>query len=388
MQKSEMPRAKQRLIVAGVATRALAQSAARAGWQVTAVDAFGDLDLRACADVVALRREENGFDPAAAARAVRDLPADAVAYTANLENHPSAVTALSAGRRLLGNPAPVLQRVRDPLGLMRALRDRGIPTPVTRSQPSGHMDHRSRGWMLKPRRSGGGHGTTVWRAGQPVSRHQYLQERITGEPGSIILVADGRSARILGLSRQLAGRREFGASGFRYCGSLVGRGLFDEEDVLLERAGALAEAVTREYGLVGLNGVDFMARAGIPLPIEVNPRTSGSMELLERFTGTSLFGLHLDGCSGRLPQSRPAVSGVVGKAIVFARRAVVAGDPARWLRDPAIADVPHPGERIPRGRPICTVFATARDAAGCLERLERKARSIYLALEPAARGAA
>ncbi|MBA2458319.1 MAG: hypothetical protein H0V43_05085, partial [Gemmatimonadales bacterium] len=49
-----------RLLVAGVTTRAIASSAARAGWTVTAVDAFGDLDLRACARVIALRREDGG----------------------------------------------------------------------------------------------------------------------------------------------------------------------------------------------------------------------------------------------------------------------------------------------------------------------------------------
>jgi len=56
--------------------------------------------------------------------------------------------------------------------------------------------------------------------------------------------------------------------------------------------------------------------------------------------------------------------------------------------DPAIADVPHPGERIPRGRPICTVFASGRNAGACLRALGSKAGAIYRAAEPGARGAA
>ena len=47
----------------------------------------------------------------------------------------------------------------------------------------------------------------------------------------------------------------------------------------------MADAVTRDFGLVGLNGIDFIARAGVPWPIEVNPRYSASMELLERRCG-------------------------------------------------------------------------------------------------------
>jgi predicted ATP-grasp superfamily ATP-dependent carboligase len=378
-----------RLLVAGVTTRPIASSAARAGWTVTAVDAFGDLDLRACARVIALRREDGGFDPSAAAAAARNIPADAVSYTSNFENHPSAVAALAAGRRLLGNPASVLERVRDPIGLMLALRRHGFETPETRARAPRAAADTPRRWLLKPRRSGGGHGTKAWRAGRPVGRHQYLQQRIPGTPGSIVFLADGKRALALALSRQIVGERAFGASGFRYCGSLMGRGLFEGEESLLGRASAMADAVTRDFGLVGLNGIDFIARAGTPWPIEVNPRYSASMELLERRAGTSLFALHAGACSGRLPEAplRPA-RGVVGKAVVFARREVALSETRGWLRDPAIADVPHPGERIPRGRPICTVFASGRSAGACLRALASKAGAIHRAAEPGARGAA
>jgi predicted ATP-grasp superfamily ATP-dependent carboligase len=378
-----------RLLVAGVTTRPIASSAARAGWTVTAVDAFGDLDLRACARVIALRREDGGFDPSAAAAAARKIPAEAAAYTSNFENHPSAVAALAAGRRLLGNPSPVLERVRDPFELMLALRRHGFETPVTRAGAPRSAAGGPRRWLLKPRRSGGGHGTSAWRPGRPVGRHQYLQERIAGAPGSIVFLADGRRALALALSRQIVGERAFGASGFRYCGSLMGAGLFESEEGLLGRARAMADAVTREFGLVGLNGIDFIARAGVPWPIEVNPRYSASMELLERRPGTPLFELHADACTGRLPEAPPRPGrGVLGKAVIFARREVILRETRGWLRDPAIADVPHPGERIPRGRPICTVFASGRNADTCLRALGSKAAGIYRAVEPAARGAA
>jgi predicted ATP-grasp superfamily ATP-dependent carboligase len=204
-----------------------------------------------------------------------------------------------------------------------------------------------------------------------------------------VFLADGRRALALALSRQIVGERAFGASGFRYCGSLIGGGLFEAEEALLGRASAMAEAVTRDFGLVGLNGIDFIARAGVPWPIEVNPRYSASMELLERHGETPLFALHAGACSGRLPEAPPhPARGVLGKAVVFARRDVALGETRGWLRDPAIADVPHPGERIPRGRPICTVFATGRNAGACLRALVSKAGAIYRAAEPGARGAA
>jgi predicted ATP-grasp superfamily ATP-dependent carboligase len=272
---------------------------------------------------------------------------------------------------------------------MRTFRRLGFDTPRTRATPPRLELDRRRSWLLKPRHSGGGHGTVRWRAGVPAGRHQYLQERIAGVPGSVVFLGDGRRAHVLALSCQLVGRRELGASGFRYCGSLVGPELFPSEEALARRAAELAEAVVRAFGLVGLNGIDFIARRGVPWPIEVNPRFSASMELLERAADLSLFALHADACTGRLPSgSAPVLARVQGKAIVFARKHVTVGDTRRWQRDPWIADVPHPGEWIGRGRPICTVFAAGRDGETCVRALIGRARAVYRSVEPAARGAA
>ena len=378
------------VLIVGVSTRAFAASAAAAGYRVTAVDAFGDADLRAVAEVIPLRRDVGTpYGPEAAAAAARSVAADLVAYASNLENHPAAVAALARGRRLLGNTPTVLQRVRNPITLMRELRVHGLATPATRaSAPPTGLDGRR--WLLKPRHSGGGHGTLPWRQGRPVSRRAYVQERIAGVPGSIVFAADGRRAVPLGVSRQLVGERAFGARGFRYCGSLLassGASLFERQGELLDRAAALAQAATEAFGLRGVNGLDFIARAGVPLPIELNPRYSASMELVERATGLSVFAAHADACDGRLPEAPRPAARVFGKAIVFARRAVVAVDLAASGAH-AVADLPHVGERIGRGHPICTVLADDADGGHCARALSDAAAAIYGALEPRARGAA
>jgi predicted ATP-grasp superfamily ATP-dependent carboligase len=58
---------------------------------------------------------------------------------------------------------------------------------------------------------------------------------------------------------------------------------------------------------------------------------------------------------------RPTRAGTAGKAVLFATEDVVAGD----LR--GVRDVPHPGERIAAGRPICTIVTTADDPLADLE---------------------
>jgi predicted ATP-grasp superfamily ATP-dependent carboligase len=169
-----------------------------------------------------------------------------------------------------------------------------------------------------------------------------------------------------------------GARDYRYCGSLLaGADLFPHQAELLERATDLATVVTREFQLVGLNGIDFIARDGIPYPIEVNPRFSSSMELIERGQGISMFELHAGACRGVLPMATPPAGIVHGKAIVFARRSLTIHRSPLWEVGRDLADLPHEGERILRGRPICTVFAEAPTADECHELLLHKAAAIY-----------
>ena len=50
----------------------------------------------------------------------------------------------------------------------------------------------------------------------------------------------------------------------------------------MSRSCDLARALVEEFDLVGVNGIDFVARDGLPYAIEVNPRWCASMELVER----------------------------------------------------------------------------------------------------------
>jgi len=245
--------------------------------------------------------------------------------------------------------------------------------------------------MLKPLQSGGGEGVAVWRrgAGGAVPRGSYLQQRIAGVAGSIVFAADGRDAVPLGLSRVLAGEKRFGADGFRYCGNILapaGDAQFAADDRLLERAALLACRVTRAFGLIGVNGIDFIARRGVPHAIEVNPRYTAAMELVERAYGLSVFDVHARACSGALPAfdlaaARRRVPQAVGKAILYARRPVAVGDTRSWLADRDIRDISPPGTRFAPRDPICTIFARGRSAAGCLAGLLRRAARLYNDLE-------
>ena len=389
-----------RVLIVGTSARAAAESAARAGFDVTALDAFGDLDQHPSVHARSVQRDfdERAFTASTAARAAQATACDAVAYLSPFENHPRTVGTLARGRALWGNGPEVLRDVRNPLRVVRALADRRLAAAaVVAGDESDAVDDDAPGmvsnegaWLAKPFASGGGLRVRSWDRFEKVPRGCYLQERIEGMPGSISFVAAGRRSVPLCVSRQLIGDSAFGADRYRYCGSILaprGDESFGRDEELVDRACVLANAVAEEFGLVGVNGVDFVAHGGAPYAIEVNPRWSASMELAERAYGISVFGAHARACSaGTLPafdlaharRHQPAF----GKAIVFARTAVTLGDTRRWIGDATVRDVPQPGERISAGRPVCTVLADGRNASACYEALVHRADRLYAELAP------
>jgi uncharacterized protein len=390
------------VLIAGVSARAAAESAARAGFGVTAIDAFADSDQHPAVRALSL---PGTFTARAAAEIVRNISCDAVAYLANFENHPEAVRTLAANRTLWGNPPDVLKRARDPILVAHTLWKNGLAAPASCVEPILNRpyaktpeptrltpDLTNRRWLLKPLASGGGHQVRLWHPGDAVPRGCYLQELMDGTAGSVVFAAARGRAVPLGVFRQLIGDGAFGSSGFRYCGNILaaaGDVQFGRDEAVIDAACALARRVAVEFGLVGVNGIDFVACDGIPYAVEINPRWCASMELLERAYGLTVFAIHASACdAGMLPdfdlaQARLGSRGAFGKAVVFARQDVTAGDTCAWSRrspidpDADIRDIPHPGAPIRAGRPVCTVCAEGPDAAACYSALVAQAKRVY-----------
>src|SRR5262249_12892312 len=142
------------------------------------------------------------------------------------------------------------------------------------------------------------------------------------------------------------------------------------------------------FGLRGLFGVDCVVRDGVPWPVEVNPRYTASVEVLEHATRRAALGLHRRAFEPAAPRvsSSPRAPGVVGQAGPFARgRLTFPGDGPwtaglRSLRPadelPAFADIPREGELLEAGRPVLTLFARAETPAACEDVLRRTAADL------------
>jgi len=380
----------QSVLIAGASVRAAAQSAVRAGLCVTAADLFCDRDLVACSDARAVPDYPQGIVAMA-----NQLPRMEWFYTGGLENEPALVDAVSRHHLLLGQPGEVLRAVRDPWRVRDVLARAGLHHPGAEHRPPPGSAGK---YVVKPLRSCAGVRVqlcapdgTIWSdaAMDPTGTDEhaggvYYQQWISGPSYGATFLTAGDRAVLLGVSRQLMGCGWAGACGFRYVGSIGPVAVDASTTDQLQRIG---QRLAAAFSLRGLVGVDVVLSGSDVWTIEVNPRYSASIEVLERATGLSAVQFHRDAClDGALPRELPESSSVLwGKAVVYARQAVtISPEFSRHLdtirareSDWGVADLPQTGICIRAGEPVLTVLARASDVRGVHRRLRTCAGQIY-----------
>jgi predicted ATP-grasp superfamily ATP-dependent carboligase len=156
--------------------------------------------------------------------------------------------------------------------------------------------------------------------------------------------------------------------------------------------------LAREFNLTGLFGVDCIVAGDEIWPVEVNPRYTASVEILERATGASAICWHVVACRENcLPREIPLPPSDVwfGKMVVYAptipgkQHAVVDAElTAEWQAAnhdsawPRFADLPAPGATIAQGQPAFTLFAAEGDRKTLREKLCQEAEAWQARLAP------
>ena len=390
------------LAIVGASARAAAASAVRAGFSPLAADLFADVDLRQFATATRINPYPEGL-----LDWLRALEPPAWMYTGALENHAELIDQMAWVAPLWGNPGDVLARVRSPWALSRVLRAAGLLFPETRASADGLSQDGT--WLAKTYHGAGGsgvqlfvgwaesheshdlHGTMVGLAelDPPYDAPRCFQRHVVGTPISAVFVAADGNATLLGVTRQFVGEDWLGAHGFQYCGSI---GPWPVSDTAHAEINKLGGVLARDFELVGLFGVDMILDGEQVWTIEVNPRYTASVEIIERAAGVPAIALHAAACgwlgssggslasSGSEPSVESSKTGgsaesrlqppvstarIHGKAILFARREVVLSPSfaeaalAEGLRAPwpTLADISSADTRIEERRPVLTIFA-------------------------------
>jgi predicted ATP-grasp superfamily ATP-dependent carboligase len=351
---------KGRVLVAGFATRHVAQSARRAGYAVYAVDHFCDQDLAWCTEDRLTFGELDELPDTIAELAARH-PVDALVVTSGAE-------AIGTTIPLCGTPPAKVERFLDKLEIQRFFEGLEVPVP-----PLAGSDRFPA--MVKPRRGAGGWRNAVVKTAEDLRRWEeawpdvpYIaQHLVDGIPSSVSCVADGRRARAVAVNRQIL--RGEGESAHGFAGSVT-----PFAHPLAAEMVAVAERIAAASGCVGSVGVDFMAGEK-PWAIEINPRFQATVDTVEMATGENVFALHMDACRGVIPEARPQARQIAVRRILFAERDMRL-DADLSVLAPRIADIPWPGTEFEEGHAVVRVFGCGRTEAAAFESLEQNTAAV------------
>ena len=376
------------LAVAAISARMMAEAAAQGGFEVVALDLFGDRDTRqACAEWLPIGTPKHcRIDAELTLRALRGLArrGEVAGWVAGsgFEGLPALLEQGAAILPLIGTAAAAVRRVRDPLAFFGFLDSVRIGHPATRAAAPPDGD----GWLLKNASGTGGWHIrpAMRRPDVVVPEHGYFQRRVPGLAMSATFIANGRDACVLGFNEQLV--CSVGANPFVFCGAIGPVPLGAAATHEVTRALRLLAA---EFSLRGLGSLDFMLEGDEVALLEINPRPSASMALYAQRLPQGVMAAHVRACqhaelpalTTTLPRSLPEVR---GSEIVFARSRVALHVPAaaaRLGRLPFCHDLPATDGVFDAGEPVCSVSAAGASTEAVRTQLSQRREAVLKSLE-------
>jgi predicted ATP-grasp superfamily ATP-dependent carboligase len=358
------------VLIAAVSGRALAGLARKAGYRPLVADLFGDIDTRRHAHAVRVVRGNlmEGPEPddlfVALSQLTRsvDKPPIGIVCGAGFEQRPDILDALAQKWPLLGCPADVVKRIKNPKTLARLCAELDIPHPEIRfDAPDQPKD-----WLAK--RVGGSGGWHIRDATEQArAAGVYFQKRVPGEPIGALAVGTGHAAEVIGWSSQWT--QPIPDVPFRWAGAVQPAGMEPGLEALLYRK---AVDLTIAAGIIGIASLDFLVDGRDWHLLEINPRPGGTLDIFDDCTGR-LFEVHIEACRGRLIEP-PRYVGAQASAIAFAEREIDSMPGVEW---PAwCADLQAPGTRLDADAPVCTIRAAADHVATARRLVEERRRAL------------
>jgi predicted ATP-grasp superfamily ATP-dependent carboligase len=347
-----MQREAKNILIAASSGRALAASARRAGYIAYVIDLFEDFDTAAMSAAIKNACAENTlrFDKTKLQQAVDSLAGIdfyAVVYGAGFEQDTTLLDALNTKNNLYGNSAELVDNLKQPATFFVLLDHLDMPFPQIRV----NVPLDAEGWIAKTiGATGGAHVRSA--QGVASSEDIYFQRFQAGRNLSVLFLANGKKAQVVGFSEQLT--QSVGDARYCYSGSISHADLpIEMKNHIARKLNALVETT----GLVGLNSVDFILYDDKYFVVEINPRLSATMELYDPDFPQGLLQAHMQACEGELPESMPTEKNIRGHKIVWAQQNIKV--PASFAFPAYCADIPQPGSFITKNAPLCSVLASA-----------------------------
>ncbi len=403
------------IAIVGFSARAAAQCAARDGLGVIAVDMCADRDLIPECEMH-LRLNDANWPNILNAK----YPAVPMLFTGGMEHRSSSIDQCHRVAKRFGATGEQVRAMRNLDSWAEWARGAGIAWPITvrdahQSSSMLAKDPRRR-WLLKSLHSAGGTGTIDVTAtlslGDSIPLEQenrYIQERLPGESIGVTFLSSEFGCAVVGAALACPSDTPSRTKEFRYDGSVGPIPLSNLQYCQLQR---FAECVWRKTELRGLWQADFLLHEDTWTLLEVNPRWSASMDLLDYAkdyakdnaiapsTGLGLVRSHCDAICCSLSKSTfeqfshtgwnlsdatiPSESNtMLGKRIVYADDTIRISQAQsdswwsrRWHRevladegDCFFADIPEANTTVESGGPLLTVMSKGNSVESILKAL-------------------
>jgi hypothetical protein len=392
----------QNLLVVGIDTVSIANSAKKAGYKIYAADYFGDMDLRCvCSGFKAIIKQKRGkscgrmeskFKPEAFLKIANSISEkykiDAILLSSGLDDDFNILYELNDLAPILGNSPRVIERVRKKPRFFKELKRLGIAHPETaivKDIDEAKSSAARIGYpvVVKPVRGFGGDSIRTARNFKElerafkisfVSEEILVQKFINGLHASISLLATTKDVKTLTINEQLLGLHFlFQQEPFGYCGNIVPLYVADS---IFKRCKHITEKIASHFGLQGSNGIDLViSKEGTPYVVEVNPRLQGTLECVERVIGINLVKSHVNAClHGSLPTIKERTSTFCTRLILYSPKRIIAPDLVAFRE---VRDVPLPECIIEKGEPICSIITEGKNRNFSFQKARKLAKSIY-----------
>ncbi len=384
------------ILVVGFNTRPLTHSLNKAGYVVYTVDFFGDLDLFPNVnDVIIVQKAlRSNYE------VLKDKYSEYLAqFAIQLHQKHRDTRYLLIGSGLddaykereqildeiknshtisINNNVNILKKSRDLTHLFNILKTHGFKIPSSCTFENFQLSKTDIAFplILKKKRSAGGinvfkienkkeFSTTIRSLEKKrfIPTEWLIQEYIEGIPVSCTVISNGKECEIVTINRQVIGEKFLNSpKEFMYCGNIVPAELSIFENKLISEISIM---LTKELGLKGINGFDFVLKDHYPYFMECNPRIPGSIRASESVLNLNLLDLHIKSFDpnewGKIKKmiNSAKTNKFATKLVIFAPKDIDKNTLLKINNLKFVHDKSEPIRRILKGEPLCTVLYKA-----------------------------
>lgn len=356
-----------KIIIAASSARAYTERARVYGYEVVALDGFGDADLRSIAsETYQVKMQDWQVDAEDFKQQFSQINLEQVrgfCYGSLFDSQPELLNWVAARVPIIGNHAKTL-KIAKSFYFFELLDSLDIPHPEVRLDFPNTPDH----WLAK---SIGGSGGMHIRHANQYGLGDYYQQEIIGIPVSMLFLANVKETQLIGFNRQLISPTL--QIPYRYAGAVSNVKL---PDSVVHAFCSTAEKLTNALGLVGVNTLDAVLCDETLSILELNPRLSASFELYP-----NLWDAHLNACNDILI-GLPVNKGSRAKMTIYADSDIEIDTNLAW--PDWTSDRPNldftkqdlKSTRIFKDAPVCTVLSEAETAELAYEILQDRAKQL------------